>query len=102
MFTRCFASTSKATLRSSSVPRLQSAFSFGGAAAGLDAAANPAVHGTLVPMVVEQTVRYHEVCAQLTEQARGERSYDIYSRLLKERVIFLGPVSTAALISTPC
>src|SRR5690554_4130296 len=36
--------------------------------------------GGLVPMVVEQT-------------ARGERSYDIYSRLLKERVIFLvGPV----------
>ncbi|MGB4248096.1 MAG: ATP-dependent Clp endopeptidase proteolytic subunit ClpP [Pseudohongiellaceae bacterium] len=35
---------------------------------------------TLVPMVVEQT-------------ARGERSYDIYSRLLKERVIFVvGPV----------
>jgi ATP-dependent Clp protease protease subunit len=34
----------------------------------------------LVPMVVEQT-------------ARGERSYDIYSRLLKERIIFLtGPV----------
>ena len=30
----------------------------------------------LVPMVVEQT-------------SRGERSYDIYSRLLKERVIFL-------------
>ncbi|REC96136.1 ATP-dependent Clp endopeptidase proteolytic subunit ClpP [Kushneria indalinina] len=36
--------------------------------------------GGLVPMVVEQN-------------ARGERSYDIYSRLLKERVIFLvGPV----------
>lgn len=36
--------------------------------------------GGLVPMVVEQS-------------ARGERSYDIYSRLLKERVIFLvGPV----------
>lgn len=34
----------------------------------------------LVPMVIEQT-------------ARGERSYDIYSRLLKERVIFVvGPV----------
>lgn len=34
----------------------------------------------LVPMVVEQT-------------AKGERSYDIYSRLLKERVIFMvGPV----------
>jgi len=32
--------------------------------------------GGLVPMVIEQT-------------ARGERSYDIYSRLLKERVIFL-------------
>ncbi|MEI6183935.1 MAG: ATP-dependent Clp protease proteolytic subunit, partial [Bacteroidota bacterium] len=30
----------------------------------------------LVPMVVEQT-------------SRGERSYDIYSRLLKERIIFL-------------
>ncbi|MGH8433824.1 MAG: ATP-dependent Clp endopeptidase proteolytic subunit ClpP [Pseudomonas sp.] len=36
--------------------------------------------GGLVPMVIEQT-------------ARGERAYDIYSRLLKERVIFLiGPV----------
>lgn len=32
--------------------------------------------GTMVPMVVEQS-------------ARGERAYDIYSRLLKERVIFL-------------
>jgi ATP-dependent Clp protease protease subunit len=31
---------------------------------------------TLVPMVVEQT-------------SRGERSYDIYSRLLKERIVFL-------------
>ena len=43
---------------------------------------------TLVPMVVEQT-------------ARGERAYDIYSRLLKERVVFLvGPVTevTANLI----
>ena len=35
---------------------------------------------TLVPMVVEQT-------------ARGERAFDIYSRLLKERVIFIvGPI----------
>tara|TARA_B100001094_G_scaffold329777_1_gene393298 strand:- start:99 stop:734 length:636 start_codon:yes stop_codon:yes gene_type:complete len=35
---------------------------------------------SLVPMVVEQT-------------AKGERSYDIYSRLLKERVIFIvGPI----------
>ena len=32
---------------------------------------------SLVPMVVEQT-------------NRGERSYDIYSRLLKERIVFLG------------
>jgi len=32
---------------------------------------------SLVPIVVEQT-------------ARGERSYDIYSRLLKDRIIFLG------------
>jgi len=40
-----------------------------------------AMHGlNLVPMVVEQS-------------SRGERAYDIYSRLLKERVIFLvGPV----------
>jgi len=36
---------------------------------------------TLIPMVVEQT-------------SRGERAYDIYSRLLKERIIFLvGPVN---------
>lgn len=36
---------------------------------------------TLVPMVIEQT-------------ARGERSFDIYSRLLKERIIFMvGPVN---------
>ena len=38
---------------------------------------------TLVPMVVEQT-------------NRGERAYDIYSRLLKERIIFLvGPINDA-------
>ncbi len=38
------------------------------------------VQANLVPMVVEQT-------------ARGERAYDIYSRLLKERVIFVvGPL----------
>lgn len=36
----------------------------------------PEAAGGLVPIVVEQT-------------ARGERSFDIYSRLLKERVIFL-------------
>jgi len=38
------------------------------------------VRNQLVPMVVEQT-------------SRGERAYDIYSRLLKERVIFIvGPI----------
>ncbi|MDB5463175.1 MAG: clpP, partial [Phenylobacterium sp.] len=42
----------------------------------------------LVPMVVEQT-------------SRGERAYDIFSRLLKDRIVFLaGPVedNMAALI----
>ena len=38
---------------------------------------NNGIYNALVPMVVEQT-------------SRGERSYDIYSRLLKERIIFLG------------
>ena len=32
---------------------------------------------TLIPIVVEQS-------------SRGERAYDIYSRLLKDRIIFLG------------
>ena len=44
--------------------------------------ANPTefYNNTLVPMVVEQT-------------ARGERAFDIYSRLLKERLIFItGPI----------
>ncbi len=36
----------------------------------------PSIMNALVPMVVEQT-------------SRGERSYDIYSRLLKDRIIFL-------------
>ena len=38
------------------------------------------ITNNLVPMVVEQS-------------SRGERAYDIYSRLLKERIIFLtGPI----------
>ena len=41
----------------------------------MSAAASPSAY--LVPMVIEQT-------------NRGERSFDIYSRLLKERIIFLG------------
>ena len=41
---------------------------------------NNAPVGNLIPMVVEQS-------------NRGERAYDIYSRLLKERIIFVtGPV----------
>ncbi len=50
---------------------------------------DPAVANTLVPMVVEQT-------------NRGERAYDIYSRLLKERIVFLtGPIedNVASLIT---
>tara|TARA_Y100001970_G_scaffold110775_1_gene138295 strand:- start:1181 stop:1789 length:609 start_codon:yes stop_codon:yes gene_type:complete len=44
---------------------------------------------TLIPMVVEQS-------------SRGERAYDIYSRLLKERIVFLvGPIndSVASLVT---
>lgn len=43
--------------------------------AGLNSASQ--INNQLVPIVVEQT-------------SRGERSYDIYSRLLKERIVFLG------------
>ena len=45
---------------------------------------------TLVPMVVEQS-------------SRGERAYDIYSRLLKERIVFVvGPINDAiASLVTP-
>jgi ATP-dependent Clp protease protease subunit len=47
----------------------------------IDDSFSPVTQGLgLIPMVVEQT-------------ARGERSYDIYSRLLKERIIFVvGPI----------
>ncbi|KAL1413174.1 hypothetical protein Q8F55_000924 [Vanrija albida] len=68
---------------SSSSPRvsfaLRRTFGFDAAAPHgyLDDSVNPVVRNTLVPIVVEQT-------------ARGERSYDIFSRLLRERVIFLG------------
>ena len=41
----------------------------------------------LVPYVIEQT-------------ARGERSYDIYSRLLKDRIIFLGEAIDESVAST--
>ncbi len=38
---------------------------------------NPLIYNQLIPMVVEQT-------------GRGERAYDIFSRLLKERIVFIG------------
>ncbi|MBM4166276.1 MAG: ATP-dependent Clp endopeptidase proteolytic subunit ClpP [Ignavibacteria bacterium] len=38
---------------------------------------NPQIYNQLVPIVVEQS-------------GRGERAYDIFSRLLKERIIFIG------------
>ena len=39
------------------------------------------MQNSLVPIVIEQT-------------SKGERSYDIFSRLLKERIIFLtGPIN---------
>jgi len=42
---------------------------------------------SLIPMVVEQT-------------NRGERSYDIYSRLLKDRIVFLGSPVTDDVANT--
>ncbi|BEI83296.1 hypothetical protein CcaverHIS002_0311640 [Cutaneotrichosporon cavernicola] len=56
---------------------LQRSFGFSSGASGFGDDAFPVVRDALVPIVVEQT-------------ARGERSYDIFSRLLRERVIFLG------------
>ena len=49
-------------------------FDRGAAAESLDAIARAT---TLIPMVVEQT-------------SHGERAYDIYSRLLKDHIIFIG------------
>jgi ATP-dependent Clp protease, protease subunit len=49
---------------------------YGSASINNAATVSPTENLNLIPMVVEQS-------------ARGERSYDIYSRLLKERVIFL-------------
>jgi ATP-dependent Clp protease protease subunit len=51
--------------------------------AGMAGASEETTMSALIPMVVEQT-------------ARGERAFDIFSRLLKERIIFLtGPVNDA-------
>jgi ATP-dependent Clp protease protease subunit len=46
-------------------------------------------HAQLVPMVVDQT-------------SRGERAYDIYSRLLKERIVFLTGTVTDEVASLIC
>jgi len=46
-------------------------------------------HGYLVPTVIEQT-------------ARGERGYDLYSRLLKERIIILGTPIDDAVANLVC
>jgi ATP-dependent Clp protease protease subunit len=46
-------------------------------------------NSTLVPMVVEQT-------------ARGERAFDIYSRLLKERIIFIAGTVNDGMASVVC
>jgi ATP-dependent Clp protease protease subunit len=43
----------------------------------MNAQSNGAARGAVIPMVVEQT-------------GRGEQGYDIYSRLLKDRIIFIG------------
>ena len=43
----------------------------------MNAQSNSAARGAVIPMVVEQT-------------GRGEQGYDIYSRLLKDRIIFIG------------
>ena len=48
---------------------------------------NHKIVNNLIPMVVEQT-------------ANGERAFDIYSRLLKERIIFLGTPINDAVSST--
>ena len=52
---------------------------------------NNMIRNALVPMVVEQT-------------GRGERSYDIFSRLLNDRIIFLSDEvndATASLVVAP-
>jgi hypothetical protein len=73
-----------------------SSSSSAGPSGSRDGASNPVIRDQLVPIVVEQTVsRLAAGSAQIRKadvKARGERSYDIYSRLLRERVIFLGPV----------
>jgi len=60
------------------------ATTFDGIFSGMNSEAGQANHPRglgLVPMVIEQS-------------GRGERAYDIYSRLLKERVVFMvGPVN---------
>ena len=64
------------------------------------------ISSNLVPMVIEQTVRSAIATPVMPrshcgKQGRGERSYDIFSRLLRERVVMLyGPVSLYASMAT--
>lgn len=62
------------------------------------------VASNLVPIVIEQTVKlsfikpFSRNCPAHDFKGRGERSYDIFSRLLRERVIMLyGPVMLLSL-----
>jgi ATP-dependent Clp protease protease subunit len=52
--------------------------SFAGSNGGTTGETSAPMDSNLVPIVIEKT-------------GRGERSYDIYSRLLKDRIIFIGP-----------
>ena len=50
-------------------------------------------------MSVHETVGLGMVPIVIEQSGRGERAYDIYSRLLRERIIFLvGPVNDLSLI----
>ncbi|KAJ9107632.1 hypothetical protein QFC21_001092 [Naganishia friedmannii] len=78
--TRNISSSTRTFHPAATAPRTNGGFSFASSAGFQDAASMPVVRDSLVPIVIEQT-------------GRGERSYDIYSRLLRERVIFMGPVA---------
>ncbi len=65
------------------------------------------VTANLVPIVIEQTVSIVQIVLDSSticaSQGRGERSYDIFSRLLRERVIMLyGPVGLRAILRKTC
>lgn len=51
-------------------------------------AVNPVLAGHMLPTVIDSTTYMLPVV--LEQSGRGERAFDIYSRLLRERIIFLG------------